>query len=210
MPEITFQLNGHATTVSYEDGMNFLEVLRERCGVTSAKDGCAPQGVCGCCTILLNGKPSLACQLNPSKADDADVVTLEGLPDRQRQLLAEAFVREGAVQCGFCTPGISIRAAHLMNKELTEDRSRVERGLAGHLCRCTGYNRIVDAIQTAGEAWTQDTGIDAGPPRRQHFFGEDYGLKRGSEVPQNDGVGASCGRYQGQDQDVSGEESAEG
>ena len=178
MHEITFKLNGHPTTVSYEDGMHFLEVLRECCGITSAKDGCAPQGVCGCCTILLNGKPTLACQLDPAKAEGSQVVTLEGLPERQRQLLAAAFVREGAVQCGFCTPGIAMRAAHLINKDLTGDRSRVKRGLAGHLCRCTGYNRIVDAIQSAGEAWRIGAEIGEGPPRRPHHFGEDYGLER--------------------------------
>jgi aldehyde oxidoreductase len=200
MPEITFQLNGHLTTVSYEDGMHFLEVLRERCGITSAKDGCAPQGVCGCCTILLNGKPALACLLDPAKVSDAEVVTLEGLPERQRQLLASAFVREGAVQCGFCTPGIAVRAAHLINKELTHERSRIGRGLAGHLCRCTGYNRIVDAIQTAGEAWQNGVEVGDGPPRRPHHFGEDYGFERKSESPQCEGVGGSAGRYRGRDQ----------
>jgi xanthine dehydrogenase molybdenum-binding subunit len=200
MPEISFQLNGHMAAVSYENGMHFLEVLRECCGVTSVKDGCAPQGVCGCCTILFNGKPALACQLDPAKANDAEVVTLEGLPEIQRQLLASAFVREGAVQCGFCTPGIAIRAAHLINKGLTENRSRVERGLAGHLCRCTGYNRIVDAIQTAGEASQVGAEVGEGPPRRPHHFGEDYGLSRSSQVSHADGVGASSGRYRGQDQ----------
>jgi xanthine dehydrogenase molybdenum-binding subunit len=200
MFEISFELNGHSTTVSYEEGMHFLEVLRERCGVTSAKDGCAPQGVCGCCTILLNGKPALACQLDPKKADDGEVVTLEGLPERQRQLLADSFVREGAVQCGFCTPGIAVRAAHLINKELTENRTRVERGLAGHLCRCTGYNRIVDAIQTAGEAWRDGAAVGNGPARRPHYFGEEYGLERSSEVPVSDGIGASSDRYRGRDQ----------
>ena len=200
MPQISFVLNGHPTTVSHENGMHFLDVLRECCGITSAKDGCAPQGVCGCCTIFLNEKPALACQLDPAKADGSVVVTLEGLPERQRQLLAAAFVREGAVQCGFCTPGIAMRAAHLINKGLTEDRSRVERGLAGHLCRCTGYNRIVDAIQTAGEASQMDAEVGDGPPRRPQHFGEDYGLERTSEVPREDGVGASSGRYRGQDQ----------
>jgi xanthine dehydrogenase molybdenum-binding subunit len=200
MPDISFQLNGHTTTVSYEEEMHFLEVLRECCGVTSVKDGCAPQGVCGCCTILFNGKPALACQLDPAKADGSEVVTLEGLPERQRQLLAGAFVREGAVQCGFCTPGIAIRAAHLINKELNGDRSRVERGLAGHLCRCTGYNRIVDAIQTAGESWTEGDETCDGQPRRPHFFGEGYGLERSSEVTRDDGIGASTARYCGRDQ----------
>jgi aldehyde oxidoreductase len=198
--EISFRLNGQPTTVSYDDGMHFLEVLRECCGVTSAKDGCAPQGVCGCCTILLDGKPALACQLDPGKIGGSDVVTLEGIPNRQRQLLSDAFVREGAVQCGFCTPGIAIRAAHLMSKELTENRARVERGLAGHLCRCTGYHRIIDAIQSAGDAYRDGVEVGLGPPRRPHHFGEDYGLQRSSKPPVNDGIGASPERYRGRDQ----------
>jgi xanthine dehydrogenase molybdenum-binding subunit len=198
--EISFQLNGRSTTVSYEDGMHFLEVLRESCGITSVKDGCAPQGVCGCCTILLDGKPALACQLEPAKIDGSEVMTLEGLPDRQRQLLSEAFVREGAVQCGFCTPGIAVRAAHLINKELTGERTRVERGLAGHLCRCTGYNRIVDAIQTAGEAYRKGIEVGDGLPRRPHHFGEDYGLERSSNLPEDEGIGSSSDRYRGRDQ----------
>jgi aldehyde oxidoreductase len=198
--EISFRLNGQPTTVSYDDGMHFLEVLRECCGVTSAKDGCAPQGVCGCCTILLDGKPALACQLDPGKIGGSDVATLEGIPNRQRQLLSDAFVREGAVQCGFCTPGIAIRAAHLMSKELTENRARVERGLAGHLCRCTGYHRIIDAIQSAGDAYRDGVEVGLGPPRRPHHFGEDYGLQRSSKPPVNDGIGASPERYRGRDQ----------
>jgi len=200
VPEISFELNGKPTTVSYEQGEHFLGVLRESCGITSVKDGCAPQGVCGCCTILLDGKPSLACQLDPAGVAGREVVTLEGLPDRQRQLLADAFVREGAVQCGFCTPGIAMRAAHLLNRDLTADRQRVTRALAGHLCRCTGYNRIVDAIEVAGEAWREGSEVGDGLPPRPHFFGEDYGLQRSSDVPAGDGVGSSSARYRGRDQ----------
>ncbi|MFV2072759.1 MAG: (2Fe-2S)-binding protein, partial [Thermoanaerobaculales bacterium] len=138
---VSFKLNGRPTTVEFDDGMHLLEVLREKCGITSAKDGCAPEGVCGCCTILLDGRPSLACQTDPEKVEGREVVTLEGLPERQRQVLADSFVREGAVQCGYCTPGIAMRAAHLLNRGLTADRTRVTRALAGHLCRCTGYHR---------------------------------------------------------------------
>ncbi len=200
MPEVSFELNGKHTTVSYEEGEHFLGVLRESCGITSVKDGCAPQGMCGCCTILLDGKPSLACLLDPAKVAGLEVVTLEGLPERQRQILADAFVREGAVQCGFCTPGIAVRAAHLLNRDLTADRQRVTRALAGHLCRCTGYNRIVDAIEVAGEAWGRGTEVGDGPPRRPYFFGEDYGLQRSSDIPSGNGVGASSPRYLGRDQ----------
>ena len=200
MPDVSFTLNGKPTTVSYDEGEHLLSVLREGCGVTSVKDGCAPEGVCGCCTVLLDGKPALTCLTSPQKVEGREVVTLEGLPNRQRQLLSDAFVREGAVQCGFCTPGIAIRAAHLLNMDLTGDPARVRKGLAGHLCRCTGYNRIVDAIQTAGEASREGAEVGDGPPLRPHLFGEAYGLERASEVPPGDGIGASTDRYRGRDQ----------
>ena len=145
MPEITFTLNGEETTVPYEEGMHFLELLREECGVTSAKDGCAPQGYCGCCKIMVDGRPTLSCLRKPEKMGGREVLTLEGVPEEKRAILAEAFVQDGGVQCGFCTPGIVMRAASLMDGE--PDRDRIAKGLAGHLCRCTGYSRIVDAVQ---------------------------------------------------------------
>ncbi|MGD9253613.1 MAG: selenium-dependent xanthine dehydrogenase, partial [Holophagae bacterium] len=184
MPTLAFKLNGRPASVEYDDGMRLLAVLREVCGVTSPKVGCSPEGVCGCCTVLLDGKPSLSCQLDPQQAAGRTVVTLEGLPEHQRQLLAETFVSHGAVQCGFCTPGIAVRAAHLVNKGLTGKRERVKRALAGHLCRCTGYNRIVDAIQTAGEVWQE---MEAG---REKTVGS----------TRSGGVGSSSARYQGHDQ----------
>ena len=199
MPTVRFTLNGSETTVDFDEGMHFLEVLRERCGITTVKDGCAPQGFCGCCTFLLDRKPALACLLAPQQVEGRDVTTLEGLPDDMRQVIARAFVVEGAIQCGFCTPGISARTAHLLEKGLTEDRDRVVRALSGHLCRCTGYHRIVDAIQTAGAAWS-DHVLPAGSPRRSLFFGEDYGLTRDpAVVPSSSGVGSSAGRYRGEE-----------
>jgi selenium-dependent xanthine dehydrogenase len=200
MPEVELQLNGRPAVLAYEEGMHLLEVLRTAAAITSVKDGCAPQGVCGCCTILVDGRPALACRLRPDQVAGKDVVTLEGLPERQRQILAEAFVREGAVQCGFCTPGIAMRAAHLLNRGLSEDRERVARALSGHLCRCTGYHRIVDAIQTAGEMWSSGNQPPDGLPRRHFFFGENRGLERRSGVPAGDGIGASPRRYRGSDQ----------
>ena len=197
MPTASFSLNGRPVTFPFEEGMHLLDVLRSSAGITSAKDGCAPQGVCGCCTILVDGRPALACQMRPDQAAGKEVVTLEGLPERQRQLLADAFVREGAVQCGFCTPGIVVRSAHLLNRGLTENRDRISRALAGHLCRCTGYHRIVDAIQTAGEAWSAGGELRDEPPRRHLFFGEHMGLERSTGVPAGEGVGASSGRYRG-------------
>jgi len=201
MPTVRFHLNGSEITVAYEDGMHFLDVLREECGVTTVKDGCSPQGVCGCCTILLDGKPALACLLDPKQVAGREIVTHEGLPETQRRVLSRAFVQEGAVQCGFCTPGIATRAAHLLNKGLTGDRGRVMKALDGHLCRCTGYHRIADAIQTAGEAWARGGEFPVISPRRGDLFGEAYGLARDpANRNEQGGVGSSCARYQGEDQ----------
>src|SRR4029077_2723994 len=110
--------------------------------------------------------------------DGRTVVTVEGLPDDTRRILSEAFVLEGAVQCGFCIPGILVRAASLMEQGRTDDRRAVAKALDGHLCRCTGYGRIIDAIQTAGEACQNGGRLTREVPRRLLFFGEEFGLSR--------------------------------
>jgi selenium-dependent xanthine dehydrogenase len=203
MPQITFTLNGAPVTAAYEPGMHFLEVLREECGILSAKNGCAPEGACGCCAVLVDGQPVLACLRKPEHMQGRDVVTLEGLPERMRNVLGEAFALEGGVQCGFCIPGIAVRASHLMRKGQTEDRDAVTGALASHLCRCTGYARIVDAIQTAGEAWKGGNGLTRSEPRRHFYFGEEFGLKRTSAVGNGNhpnGIGQSITRYRGIEQ----------
>src|SRR5437667_2953733 len=178
MPSVTFNLNGQITAASYEPGMHFLDVLREECGVVSAKDGCAPEGTCGCCLVLIDGHPALACLRKPEQMAGHNVVTVEGLADDTRRILGEAFVLEGGVQCGFCIPGIVIRAASLMRRGVTSDRRAVAKALDGHLCRCTGYGRIIDAIQTAGEACRNGGRLTRTEPRRHLFFGEEFGLSR--------------------------------
>src|SRR3984885_4339735 len=186
MPEITFTLNGNPTTVSYEPGMDFLEVLREECQVVSPKNGCAPEGACGCCAVLVAGH---------------DVVTLEGVPQDMRRVLSEAFLLEGAVQCGFCIPGIVIRASGLLQHNRTQDRQEVAKSLDAHLCRCTGYARIVDAIQTAGEAWQDHKQLPSKEPRRHSYFGEDFGLTRTTKNGhKGNGIGQSPSRYLGLEQ----------
>ena len=127
--------------------------MREECGIVSAKNGCAPEGTCGCCAVLVDGQPVLSCLRKPEQMEGRDVVTLEGIPEEMRRVLGEAFVLEGGVQCGFCIPGIVVRASSLLRQGCTDDREAVAQALSGHLCRCTGYARIIDAIQTAGDAW---------------------------------------------------------
>jgi xanthine dehydrogenase molybdenum-binding subunit len=197
MPQIRFTLNGRETTAEYEEGMNLLELLRDQCGLTSPKDGCAPQGFCGCCTIMVDGRAVLACLRKAESVEGKPVTTLEGVPQEQREALAKAFVHEGGLQCGYCTPGIAMRAASLMDHGGVDDRDKVARALSGHLCRCTGYNRIVDAIMTAGHAVQANGELPSTEPRRPLFFGEEFGLSRAS--PHNDhGVGSSSPRFMGE------------
>src|SRR6185503_5543211 len=178
MPHIRFTLNGKETTAAYEPGMHLLEVLREECGIVSAKNGCAPEGVCGCCLVLIDGKPALSCLRQPEQTDGHDVVTLEGLPEQTRRLVGDAFVLEGGVQCGFCIPGIVVRASTLIERGKAADRGAIAKALDGHLCRCTGYGRIIDAIQTAGEAAANGGCLTRTEPRRHSYFGEELGLRR--------------------------------
>jgi xanthine dehydrogenase molybdenum-binding subunit len=198
MATLSFTLNGKPLSTVYEDGMHFLQVLREECGVTSVKDGCAPQGYCGCCAVLVDGKPVLACLKKPEQIEGKEVTTLEGIPDEQRRVLSRAFVQEGGIQCGYCIPGIVTRAAALMERGQAADRDAVVKALPGHLCRCTGYSRIVDSIQTAGDAWNNGGEFPTEQPRRVDYFGEQYGLVRATQAsPSCHGVGSDAARYRG-------------
>jgi xanthine dehydrogenase molybdenum-binding subunit len=190
VPKLQFTLNGKAAEASYEPGMHLLEVLREECGVVSAKNGCAPEGACGCCLVMIDGRPALSCLRKPEQMQGHEIVTLEGFPEETRRVIGEAFVLEGGVQCGFCIPGIAVRAASLIEHGKSGDREAIGKALDGHLCRCTGYVRIIDAIQTAGEAMTNGGALPT-EPRRHHFFGEEFGLSRDPAFAK--GAGSSSG-----------------
>ena len=147
-----FQLNGAPVEVG--DHPHLLAALRDELGITSPKDGCAPSGQCGCCAVLVDGRAVLSCRTALDKAADASVVTLEGLPEEERQRLAAAFASTGALQCGFCTPGILVRIKELLDRHGSElTRQQAANRLGAHLCRCTGYVPILDAIEllAAGE-----------------------------------------------------------
>ncbi|MEY2570296.1 MAG: hypothetical protein QOE63_646, partial [Acidimicrobiaceae bacterium] len=143
----SFSLNGAPVTV-HDEHPHLLAALREELGVTSAKDGCAPSGQCGCCTVLVDGKAIVSCNLALTKIEGTEVTTLEGMaPERQAEL-ASAFAATGALQCGFCTPGILVRVASLLDKKGAGlDRDTAARHLGAHLCRCTGYVKILDAVE---------------------------------------------------------------
>jgi aerobic-type carbon monoxide dehydrogenase small subunit (CoxS/CutS family) len=138
---IVFVVNGTAVTIP-DDGCSLLEALRDRLGIRSAKDGCSPQGQCGCCTVLIDGQPRVACVTPARRAQDRQVTTVEGLANADRW--ADAFVSTGASQCGFCTPGIIVRLAGVAAKAPLTVES-VDQALLAHLCRCTGWQTIEEA-----------------------------------------------------------------
>ena len=149
----TFDLNGTTITTS-GNHPHLMAALRDELGVISPKDGCAPSGQCGCCTVLLDGRARVACQTSMERAEGTQVLTLEGFNASERDLYATTFAAHGALQCGFCTPGILVRTKALIDRKGTKlTREEASRHLGAHLCRCTGYTKILDAVESlaAGE-----------------------------------------------------------
>lgn len=129
-----------------------LDYLRADLGILSPKDACSSQAACGACTVDVNGKPTLSCVTPLRKLEGAAVTTTEGLPEREQDAFADAFHQHGGTQCGFCTPGIVMRGHALLAKTPSPTTAEVEKSLTLHLCRCTGYKKIVSSVQAAGEA----------------------------------------------------------
>ncbi|MFQ6037889.1 MAG: molybdopterin cofactor-binding domain-containing protein, partial [Candidatus Aminicenantales bacterium] len=144
---ITLSVNGEPMTVAVRDGETLLDVLRERLRLTGTKKGCN-RGVCGACTVLVDGVPKNSCLILASSCHGASVTTIEGIARRGRlHPLQRAFINHGAVQCGFCTPGMIVSAVALLEKNPEPSEAEIRQALSGHLCRCTGYKRIIEAIQ---------------------------------------------------------------
>ena len=148
-----FTLNSRELEVELREGQSLLELLREQLGVRSAKDGCAPEGSCGACTVLVDGRAVVSCAQKASRVEGKSVVTHEGLGEATRQRWADCFAVAGASQCGFCSPGIVMKAEALLAKNPAPSREEIAHALLGNLCRCTGYVKIVDAIELAAGAW---------------------------------------------------------
>ncbi len=173
---ITFHLNGAPRQAEPRPGESLLELLRETFRITSPKDACSPQGQCGCCLVLVDGNPKTSCSVPAAKVDGKAVLTLEGVPAAERKLYAEAFQVAAGVQCGFCTPGLTLRIKWLTDQDRVLTRDEIAKGLDGHLCRCTGYVKIVDAVELI------------------------QSVKRGGAMPPlvtDGGVGSRLVRYQG-------------
>lgn len=175
---IAFTLNSEPRTISVQPSRSLLEVLRDDLGITSPKNGCAPQAQCGCCTVLIDGKPKLACGLKIGKVAGRRVTTAEGLGSEWRQQLADSFTLAGATQCGYCMSGIAMRTVALLTENPNPSRGDIAQALRWHLCRCTGYVKIVDAIELLAQ------------------------LRRGEPLPapaSAAGVGARRTRYHGRE-----------
>jgi xanthine dehydrogenase small subunit len=153
----TVALTVDGTPVEVPAGLTLLDALRDHLGAVSPKDGCSPQGQCGCCTVLVDGQPRVACVTPVRRVAGRAVTTVDGLDAGDRTAWAEAFCATGASQCGFCTPGIIMRLEGLRAKGAsTDDHAAVEQGLLAHLCRCTGWRTILDA-------WDLRVGGGSGP-----------------------------------------------
>jgi aerobic carbon-monoxide dehydrogenase small subunit len=145
---ITLRVNGEPRTAEVEGWESLLWVLRERLGLTGAKDACQ-QGECGACSVVLDGDLVCACLVMSGDADGASVTTVEGLGTaEQPHPVQQALVDHGAVQCGYCTPGFVVAAAHLLEQDPDASPDDVREALAGNLCRCTGYGSILRAVDS--------------------------------------------------------------
>src|SRR5215831_17346699 len=146
---ISFVLNGESTEVAFAPHKTLLEVLREDLALTGTKHGCE-LGECGTCTVLIDGEPVLSCLALPVEAEGAQITTVEGMAEGGRlHPLQQAFAELGAAQCGYCTPGILLTARALLAERPSPTREEVKEALAGNLCRCTGYTKILDAVELA-------------------------------------------------------------
>ncbi len=146
---ITLRVNGQEYEVSTLPNRTLLEVLREDLMHTGTKEAC-DDGVCGTCTVLVDGKPLRSCLLLAVQAQGKEITTIEGLAQGERlHPIQQAFIDQGAIQCGFCPPGMILTAKALLEETAEPDDREIKRAISGNFCRCTGYNKIVDAIKAA-------------------------------------------------------------
>ncbi len=176
--------DGQQVEVDTAPGESLLSVLRERLGVLSVKDGCAPQGQCGCCTVLVDSEPRVACVTPATRVDGRAVTTVDGLDAAVRDRLTACFVATGGSQCGFCTPGILVRVAAAEARGKTR-RVDVDRALAAHLCRCTGWQTVYEAID--GDAANPDASRSLIAAARRAELEGGAPQTVGVDVPRGDG-----------------------
>lgn len=157
MRTLKFTLNGDLTETGVRDGETLLEVLRNRLGLMGTKQGC-DQGECGSCTVLLDGQPVLSCLTLAIRVENRQVTTIEGLAQGGKlHPVQVAFHEGGAIQCGFCTPGMVLTAKALLDQNSHPTREEIKEALSGNLCRCTGYKKIVEAVEHAADLLAEAT-----------------------------------------------------
>jgi len=149
--EIRLKVNGINYQVTIEPRRTLLEVLRETLGLTGTKKSCN-EGDCGTCTVLMDGRPVASCLVLAMDAQGKEILTIEGLSEGEKlHPIQEAFLKHGAVQCGFCTPGMVMSAKALLDENLEPTTTEIRKAISGNLCRCTGYQHIVDSIMAASK-----------------------------------------------------------
>jgi aerobic carbon-monoxide dehydrogenase small subunit len=147
---ISFTLNGKDMKIDLPPERRVVDFLREDLGLTGTKEGCGA-GECGACTIMVNKEPVLSCLMLCIQLEGKNILTIEGLEDDKKgKIIQEAFIKYGAVQCGFCTPGMVLSAMDILENNPAPSGEEIKIGISGNLCRCTGYQKIVDAIENAG------------------------------------------------------------
>jgi len=152
MMNVTFVLNGHETSVEVPDHELLIETLRDRLGLSGTKPGCL-EGECGACTVLMDGKNVLSCLKLTADAEGSAITTIEGMAeDGALHPIQQAFIDHGAVQCGYCTPGMVLASKALLDERPQPTEEEIKRGLDGNLCRCTGYVKIIDAVRAASDS----------------------------------------------------------
>ena len=149
--EIVLRVNGINYEVAIEPQRTLVEVLRDTLGLTGTKKSCS-EGECGACTVLMDGKPATSCLILALDAQGKEITTIEGLSEGEKlHPIQEAFLKHGAIQCGFCTPGMVMSAKAFLDENPKPTAAEVRKGISGNLCRCTGYQQIVDAILAASK-----------------------------------------------------------
>lgn len=156
MPEIRVKINEEWRTGIAKPGQTLLDFLRKELFCTEVKHGCG-RGDCGACTVIMNGQAVDSCLVLALQAEGADIVTAKGLGTKKHlHPLQKAFIEKGALQCGFCTPGMIVAAKALLDKNRNPGREEIKRGLSGNLCRCTGYKKIEEAVAAAALEMVKD------------------------------------------------------
>ena len=153
----TWKINGETRTVEFPPARRLLDVLREDLGLTGTKEGCG-EGECGACTVMINGEIAVSCLLAAGQVrDGSEILTVEGLEKTEGgRLVQRAYLEKGAAQCGFCIPGMLISSYAFLRQHPEVNEATIKDAHAGNICRCTGYVKIIEAVQTAAERWPAD------------------------------------------------------